>query len=376
MSSSDTEWPDTQSGRQDHNEASSEEVAGLLEFLATWTSVAVKGFRGTTGIDLRMSAASTTDEGHLYPRLKLPLPHTKEWKEDRCISSFVGFRDDTFYKTPPEVPVVRSFTCGPIRLDRRRIIPTNCCEIASWLPSLRDIRWDLADGGHDYAFRVWLRAAALSPSPSTSEPPLPLKSLRQLNLWHSAITSAFKIGYENLKSDDEFHDGVVDLDPQLCPEGTPDVLSVVLAALSMRMETVDLRGTIGQELWSSLRPEGEREGEGDERGCRQAFPFRLRKLNVRVYTHTPQGTFQYRYNPQSGPDLARRDQPSDGSKQMENEPTAEMGPAWFEAACAAKGRMPDTSMNAQFRKNLPAKLLWPNGKRCGPFAPMMGYADE
>ncbi|KAK8070788.1 hypothetical protein PG997_010991 [Apiospora hydei] len=273
------------------------------------------------------------------------------------------------------VPVVRSFAGWPswrMRLVQRRLMPRTCCEIASRFPKLHTITWDLADGAHDHDFRVRMRhdfTAALSPS-APSEQLLALESLQHLNLWYGTSTSSFKMNRNDVNIED-YHHYVVDLNPQLCPEGTSDALSVVLAKLAMRMKTANLRGTIGQEFWSSLWPEGEEE----DRVRRQLPPCPLRKLVVCVHTHTPQGIFHYRYDPNLEPERAGQDPPSN-DEETGSGFHVEMDLGWKAAAFAAIERIPAAAdIQVYLFQFIPKALLSPNGKGCGPFTTTTGHEE-
>ncbi|KAK8102951.1 hypothetical protein PG984_016097 [Apiospora sp. TS-2023a] len=350
----DPKEPETETERQQNNEDFSNAMASLLGLLSTWS-----GCR-SEGIELSLRAASATDKGRcLDTRAEMPPPHSKEWKADRCISSFVGLRDDTFHQRLPEVPIVREFTCARSRLAHRRLVPRTCCELASRFPRLDKVHWFLADGGHDHAYRVQQRrdfAAALLPSTAPGSPRLIPESFRHLELRYGTNTIAFKVSRKFLREHPDYYDYVVDTDPVLCPEGTPDDLSLALAALSTQLVSADLKGTVGEEFWSSLAPEekqgdydekkkNDKEAEEDSKGGHgdggaggmlrhHQTLCRLRRLCVTVGTHTPQGIFHYRYDPKVDPRYM------EGRQVVEDPPMLKIDPAWTAARRAAQGRVP------------------------------------
>ncbi|KAK8040367.1 hypothetical protein PG991_000155 [Apiospora marii] len=374
--------PETETERRQNNEAFSDAMAELLGLFCTWCDVAASGCRNRRGIELRLSAASATDKGRLNCRADLPLPHSEEWKAERCISSFVGLRDDTFHQRLPEVPIVETFTCLRATLDQRRLVPRTCCELTSRFPNLRNAYWDLADGAHDNAFRVQQRrdfAAALFPATPPNSQRLIPQSLRHLSLWYGTHTSAFELRRKFIRKHSAYHDYVVNIDPVLCPEGTPDDLSLALAALSMQLVSADFRGTIGEEFWSSLAPE-EKEGDddnssdekkkNDERRRHDQSPCRLRHLSVVVGTHTPQGVFQYRYDPKVDPPYV------EGGRLLENAPRVKIDPAWMAAMHSARRRVPGMEIELDCNMDMPGKLLYPDGPGCGAFTRTTRYVDE
>ncbi|KAK7916960.1 hypothetical protein PG985_010568 [Apiospora marii] len=382
----DPENPETETERRQNNEAFSDAMAELLGLLSTWNGVATSGCRNRP-IELKLSAASVTDKGRLDGRPDLPLPHSEEWKAERYISSFVGLQDDTFHQRLPEVPVVETFTCLRASLDQRRLVPRTCCELASRFPKLHNAHWDLADGAHDSAFRVQQRrdfAAALFPSTPSNHQRLMPRSLRHFTLWYGTNTSAFEFRRKNIRKYSAYHDYVVNIDPVLCPEGTPDDLSLALAALSMQLVSADFRGTIGEEFWSSLAPEEEEEDDDDDndedkkkkkdgdkrrRGHHQN-PCRLRHLSFVIGTHTPQGVFQYRYDPKVDPPYV------EGGRLLENAPRVKIDPAWMAAMRAARRRVPGVEIEIDCNMDMPGKLLYPDGPGCGAFTRTTRYVDE
>ncbi|KAK7972709.1 hypothetical protein PG988_006843 [Apiospora saccharicola] len=195
---------------------------------------------------------------------------------------------------------------------------------------------------------------------------------------------------KDIRDDPELHDWVVDLDPRLCPAEAPDEISVALAALSMRMETVCLEGVIGQEFWSALAPEEEEEEEleseegpkdGDNEATFRPRPHhrtscRLRELAVFVHSHTPQGVFLLRYDPKLDSDVVKRDQPGKHGR-MKNQPPLEIDPDWEAAVDAARRRLPGMDISAGNNEiRYPASLTYPNGPGCGAFTRTIKYVDE
>lgn len=279
-------------------------------------------------------------------------------------------------------------------------MPRTCCELASRFPKLRGAYWDLADGAHDHAFRVQQRrdfASALFPSVGSDSRRLMPESLRHFKLWYGTTTSAFELTRKVFRNSSEYYDWVVDLDPVLCPERTPDHLSLALAALSMQLVSADFSGTIGEEFWSSLAPEekegdggddddeqkndkedgeDDKAGDGDEGACNrrrphhQQTPCRLRDLSIVIEPHTPQGILHYRYDPKVDPPHR-----VDG-RWLKNPPDLKMDPAWTTAMGAAMRRVPGMEVVAQGRLSMPSTLLYPDGKGCGAFTRTTRYMDE
>lgn len=292
--------------KKEKNEAFSDAVASLMEFLSTWSSA----YNG--GIELELCAACAIDlQGYNDGMDKIRWILNRRERRERCVLSFVALNDGLYHRLP-ELSLVRKFTCVPASVTHRQLVPRTCCEIASRFPRLHSIDWNLGDGSHDYSFRLQLRndfAIALSKLP---------KSIRHFTL---SYDGGDKTPYGNV---------IDDPNPLIYPGATRDPLSVALRKVSMQMEDVSLYMAAGSELlWDSdLHP--------NQQGH---WPL-LRKidLSLNMNNRTPQGEALFEFDPLE-PDYDPSPDPRIASDRVIPIP-AQLTPYQLALAHAA-GRMPN-----------------------------------
>ncbi|KAK8131959.1 hypothetical protein PG999_000132 [Apiospora kogelbergensis] len=299
------ELEESDSEKKENNEAFSDAVTSLMEFLSTWSSA------HNGGIELELCAACTIDlQGYNGGMEKALWILNRRERRERCVLSYVALNDGLYHQLP-ELSLVRKFTCPPASVTHRRLVPRTCCEIASRFPRLRSIDWNLRDGSHDYSFRLQLRndfAIGLSALP---------ESIRHFTLSYVGDTTSFG----------HFID---DPDPLIYPGATRDPLSVALRKVSIQMEDVSLYMVAGSELlWDSdLHP--------NQQGH---WPL-LRKIELRlnVNNRTPQGEALFDFDPLE-PDYDPSPGPRIASDRVVPIP-AQLTPYQLALARAA-GRMPN-----------------------------------
>ncbi|KAK8023940.1 hypothetical protein PG993_012006 [Apiospora rasikravindrae] len=267
-------------------------VTWLLEYLRTWSGVAFDSSYAR-GIALTLAVASPSDAHYIdldNTRFRLPL-RAGESRTQKCLFSIVGLQEDfTDYRTLPTVPFITSFRCKPGRHhDQRRLVPKSLCEIASRFPNLLDIDWDLPDGGRGFSelFRNQLRRDF-----ATALPLLP-RALHSFKLCYGLATSPFDVDGGSDRDETEHHQ------PRLGLEGTPDELSVALGQLAMRLRSIEVTGIIGNEFFTAIQgdPEKEKEEESAADPLKTEPSSRLHQLILRIAPHTPQGAFLFDHDP-------------------------------------------------------------------------------
>lgn len=246
---------ETAEEEQKNNQVFTEAIIDLFGVLKRWDQPG----RQDPGVHLELYAFALADLGE--PRTVTSRRHFQKlrWKH-----SYLSVAKDT-WNGLPSLGMVTTFAI-PRRLPERHFMASTCCEIASRLPNLHTVVWELSDNEQrDPSLRMQMRqefAASLSKLPS---------SLRH-----------FSMRYTHIPPSDQSHQP-----PRAYHEehSASDPLSTSLRKLSQRLDTLTLDGSfvLDSSLFCPSSP-------APDLGESLHWP-RLREVNVSIAEATPSGTW-------------------------------------------------------------------------------------